>query len=295
MTMVVSSAEGQASSENQETVRIDADPFPAAIEHYGIDALAASDDIDDDDPLVAVRQAAAEYVVRQFLNHHCPTWTTFLVEAILSCIDVGKAVRVGVLPGDGAGKNRNSVYEHRASGENYCLWVTRQAVADPLDAGISPMVFVAGQLVLRQRHQMTYSLDTETPALVCFAKPDPELSGRQARIHQLLVPKSFVWAEGATRISTLTRGAFAQLVEKVRQTIFGVLEVVPSWNVARLMDDDLERMKRTTMNGKRPSNADKKAINLGISAIRNWVGIDPQFAMQLAQVDYVYRRYEVLR
>lgn len=279
---------------NNDAASLDQDPLPYALKHYGLDDLAALEHIDDEG-LEAVHLQAAEYVARQFFNQHCPTWTTFLIEALSSCIDYRRAVRVGSLPGDGAGKTRDVVYEYRAVGELDNLWAMRQLLAEPVDAGITPESFVQGRLAPRLRMPITYAQEPATPILICFAKPDPGLSGREDQVQHVFVPKSLAWADGVSRISTLTRSAFATLLQDVREAFVSILEAAPSWNVARVLQDDLDRMHKTTGSAKRPSKKDQAAIQLAMRAVRNLSGTNPVLTMKLAELDYVYRRYEVLR
>ncbi len=279
---------------NDDTASLDQDPLPYALKHYGLEDLAALEHVDDEG-LEAVHIQSAEYIARQFLNQHCPTWTTFLIEAISSCIDYRRTVRVGSLPGDGAGKTRDVVYEYRAEGESDNLWAMRQLLADPMHAGIAPESFVQNSLAPRLRVPVTYAQEPATPVLICFAKPDPSLSGREAQIQQVFVPKSLGWADGVSRISTLTRSAFAALLQDVRQAFVSILQVAPSWKVAGVLQDDLDRMQKTTGSAKRPSKKDQAAIQLAMRAARNLSGTNPALTMQLAELDYVYRRYEVLR
>ncbi len=279
---------------DDDTASIHQDPLLYALTHYSLDDLAALETTDDDG-LDAVRIQAAEYVARQFLNQHCPTWSTFLLEAIVSSIDYRRPVRTGVLPGVGAGKNRAIVYEHRAAGEAESLWATRDMLAHPLDAGIAAETFIQEKLVPRVRIPIAYTQDPETPALVCFAKPDPDLSGHTDQVVQVFVPKSSAWTEGTSGISILTRSAFATLLGEVRGAFAAILQIVPSWSLARLIEEDLDRMHKTTTGAKRPSSRDKAAIQLAMRAVRNWSGTNSTLMQQMAELDYVYRRYEVLR
>ena len=286
--------ENQFYETDDGTASIHQDPLLYALTHYGLDDLAALENTDDDG-LDAVRIQAAEYVARQFLNQHCPTWSTFLLEAIVSGIDYRRPVRTGVLPGAGAGKNRAIVYEHRALGEAESLWATRDILAHPLDAGITTETFMHDKLQPRVRIPCAYTQDPETPALISFAKPDPDLSGHTDQVVQIFVPKSLTWTEGMSGISILTRSAFATLLGEVRRAFAAILQIVPTWSLARLIDDDLDRMEKTTAGAKRPSPRDKGAVQLAVRAVRNWSGTNSALMLQMAELDYVYRRYEVLR
>lgn len=279
---------------DDQTASIHHDPLPYALTHYGLDDLAALENTDDDG-LEAVRIQAAEYVARQFLNQHCPTWSTFLLEAIISGIDYRRPVRTGVLPGAGAGKDRAIVYEHRAAGEAESLWATRDILAHPLNAGIAAETFIQDKLVPRVRVPIAYTQDPETPALICFAKPDPDLSGHTDQVVQIFVPKSLTWTEGVSGVSILTRSAFSTLLGEVRRAMATILQIVPSWSLARLIHEDLERMHKTTTGAKLPSSRDKAAIQLAVRAGRNWSGTNSTLMLQMTELDYVYRRYEVLR
>ncbi len=68
----------------------------------------------------------------------------------------------------------------------------------------------------------------------------------------------------------------------------------PSFSVAKVMKRQLEFMQTATKGGRTPTPDEKEKIDIGPLSVRNFEETDWEFARQLQELDYAFRRFEQL-
>lgn len=90
----------------------------------------------------------------------------------------------------------------------------------------------------------------------------------------------------------LSRDAFAEALAEARRR---TRALDPSrWQLLRQLEAQLEFIAEKTENGRVPHEDDRLCTTLGPLAARNLEDIDPEYADQLEEIDYTFRRYPQL-
>ncbi len=69
---------------------------------------------------------------------------------------------------------------------------------------------------------------------------------------------------------------------------------VSGWPAGALLLPQLEHIRAATAAGRAATEEELARINIGILAVREVQGVDPELADSLQELDYAYRRFEDL-
>ncbi|PCC71553.1 protein of unknown function [Nannocystis exedens] len=90
----------------------------------------------------------------------------------------------------------------------------------------------------------------------------------------------------------VSRDAFAQVLAEARAR---TQALDPSqWPLLRRIADQLELMARATARGRVPHEEDRARVDVGLIAAREFEQTDPEYADQLQELEYTFRRYPSL-
>lgn len=91
-----------------------------------------------------------------------------------------------------------------------------------------------------------------------------------------------------------TKAVFNVILRDALQRTAEIAKLDPSWDLPQVVRAQLEFMKKATQGNRIPTPDDKDKVDVGPIAVKNFEESDEEYADWLKELDYAFRRFELL-